>query len=398
VTVQLRIRPETAKRMTAQQEQALLRGAFASNPTSRELRYRLASLHNANDEFEATVELLGGVDGLDCGETLALTRALLAMETAETTRRACETAARAFLLADDDRQRAAALADQGKAQARLGDAAAQGSLEAALQLDPHNKNACKRLAALHLERDEAAAVLTMTAALQALGVGHSRLFAARAVAFARSGDAAAAREVVGLDRFLTRHSIDPPAGWASIEAFNVALAAELAAHPGLRRDRYGSASQQSWRIESPVSHAAPLTTALAAQLAAHVDQLVAAHSGYAHAWLAARPKQGILHSWCAITEGVGFEEWHVHQFGWMSGVYYVSVPEVVTQGEEAGGCIAFGLPEHLAGGAGAEAVGLELVRPHAGMALVFPSHAYHRTFPHGASERRVCIAFDIWPG
>jgi hypothetical protein len=327
-----------------------------------------------------------------------LTRALLAKETIEANVEACDAAERTFLLADTDRRRAEVLADKGKAQVRLGDSAALATLEAALELDPHNKNACKRLTALHLGRGDAQAVLANTAALLARGAGHSRLFAARALAFARLGDTAAARETVGLDHFLTRRELTPPAGWESAEAFNRALAAELLAHPGLRRDRYGAASQLSWRIESPASHGAPLCLALARRLAEEVEQLIAGHAGRDHAWLRGRPEQGILHSWCAITEDVGYEDWHVHQFGWLSGVYYVSVPDSVARGEDAGGCIAFGLPEDLAGQQAADAFGLDLVRPREGLALFFPSHAYHRTFPHGAGERRICIAFDIWPG
>ena len=397
MTVQVSIRPEAAKRLTPQQELKLLRGAHGSNPTSRTLRLRLASLMNANDEYAATIALLEGADDLGFGETITLALAMLAQETPEASRSACELAERAFLLAEDDRGRAEALAHKGKAQVRLGDDAALGTFTAALELNPHNKNACKRLAALHLGRGDAHAVLAMTADLRARGAGHSRLFAAQALALARAGEDAKAREVVALDRFLSRRQLAPPPGWESIEAFNRALAAELATHPGLRRDRYGSAAQLSWRIESPVCDAAPLSTALAQALAAHVEQGIAAHAAEKHPWLQARPPAGILHSWCAITEDVGYEDWHVHQYGWLSGVYYVSVPPSVAHGEDRGGCIGFGLPADLAGEAAAERFGLELIRPREGMALFFPSHAYHRTFAHGARERRVCIAFDIWP-
>jgi hypothetical protein len=397
MTLEVVIRPETAKHITAQQEHDLLSSAFASNPSSRLLRSRLAVAQSANDAFDATVALLDGADDLDFRDTLMLGRALLAKETTAATIRARETAQRALLAAEDDLQRAAALADKGKAEVRLGDDAAFVSLTSALTLDPYNKDACKRLAALHLGGDDPHAVLAFTAALQQRGVGHSRLFAARALAFARLGDTAAAREVVGLGRFLSRRQLPPPPGWESIRAFNEALAAELSAHPGLRRERYGSASQLSWRIESPASHVAPLTVALAHLLAAEAERLIAEHADESHAWLAARPEAGILHSWCAITEDVGYEDWHVHQFGWLSGVYYVSVPDSVARGQDAGGCIAFGLPEDLAGREAAEAFGVELVRPSEGLALFFPSHAYHRTFAHGAGERRICIAFDVWP-
>ncbi|HEY1426586.1 MAG TPA: hypothetical protein VGF50_07940, partial [Caulobacteraceae bacterium] len=317
MTAHVRIRPEMAKRLTSQQEFALLREAFAGNPGSALLRRNLAQMQIANDEFDATIALLGSADDLSFAEALMLTRALLAKETSEATRAARAAAERALGLADVDQQRAEALADKGKAEVRLGDDAALATLEAALEVDPHNKNACKRLAALHLGRGDPRALIAATDALLARGAGHARLFAARALAFARLGEVEAARDVVGLDRFLVRRALAPPPGWESTAAFNRALAAELLAHPGLRRDRYGSASQLSWRIESPASPVAPLTLALARQLAAQVEQLIGDHSRHEHAWLSARPQQGILHSWCAITEDVGYEDWHVHQFGWL---------------------------------------------------------------------------------
>jgi hypothetical protein len=29
--------------------------------------------------------------------------------------------------------------------------------------------------------------------------------------------------------------------------------------------------------------------------------------------------------------------------------------------------------------------------------MLFPSHAYHRTFAHESTERRICVAFDVRP-
>jgi hypothetical protein len=98
-----------------------------------------------------------------------------------------------------------------------------------------------------------------------------------------------------------------------------------------------------------------------------------------------------------MTDAEGFELWHVHQFGWISGVYYVDIPEAVTEGDDKGGCIAFGLPDDMVGEEAAAAFGEILVRPTPGLLMLFPSHTYHRTFAHGADERRICLAFDIQP-
>ncbi len=98
-----------------------------------------------------------------------------------------------------------------------------------------------------------------------------------------------------------------------------------------------------------------------------------------------------------IAESEGFENWHVHQFGWLSGAYYVRVPEAIANGKTQEGCIAFGLPDDLAGEAGAAAFGTRIIRPVSGLLLLFPSHTYHRTFPHGHRDRRICVAFDVKP-
>jgi uncharacterized protein (TIGR02466 family) len=105
----------------------------------------------------------------------------------------------------------------------------------------------------------------------------------------------------------------------------------------------------------------------------------------------------LLSSWCVITEREGFEDWHTHPQGWMSGVYYVEVPQSVSDGEGEAGCLALGLPEGLVGEEASAIFGRQVVRPRAGLLVLFPSHCYHRTFPHRSPGRRIGISFDLRP-
>jgi hypothetical protein len=73
------------------------------------------------------------------------------------------------------------------------------------------------------------------------------------------------------------------------------------------------------------------------------------------------------------------------------------VPESIAHGESEAGCIALGLPADLVGEYAAAAYGTGVVRPQSGLLLMFPSHTYHRTFPHGERDRRICVAFDLKP-
>jgi hypothetical protein len=280
----------------------------------------------------------------------------------------------------------------------MGDiAAARATLAEALALDPHNKDACKRLATLDLAAGDTGAVLAMYDDLASKGAAHSRLFAAKALAHAHRDERDQVRKMMGADDFFRADKLPPPPGWDSIESFNAALAEELMAHPGLRFDRYGTASELTWRIDAPLSRAAPLVRVLLDAIADAINAHVEAIGGADHPWAAARPSDAMLRAWCVITESDGFENWHVHQFGWLSGAYYVRVPDSIAHGDTEAGCIALGLPEDLAGEEAAAAYGIRVVRPQDGLLLMFPSHTYHRTFPHGIRDRRICVAFDVKP-
>lgn len=393
-----RIEIEPARLLSLGQELAVLRAALQRQPDSALLRGRLATALLVQDKFDETIALFDDGRALDAEAAGILVQAHLARESEADNRRVIKIVDRFLPLVDDDTTRAQFLADAAKAHRRLGEMdAARAGLEAALVLDPANKDACKRLAALDLDGGETARAISTLDRLATRGAGHARLHAARALAYARAGRIEASRQAVGFDTLHYRGMLDVPAGLADLDAFNDALAAELVAHPGLRFDRYGTASEQTWRIDSPLLGEAPMVRLLLDQIARTAERHVTFLNGTDHPWVHERPDRGLLHCWCVMTNGVGHETWHVHQFGWMSGVYYVRVPPSIATGAGLGGCIAFGLPEELAGDDAAECYGTELVRPKEGLLMLFPSHSYHRTFPHGSNERRICLAFDIWP-
>lgn len=388
---------DTAKAMTIAQECDMARLVNHRAPTPSN-RARLAELAFRNDDFETVIDLFEAAEEASFEDFWYLSQSYLARQTTADDAAARGAADRALALAHSPVRRAAALAARAKAERRLGLAAeARASLTAALREDPHNKDACKRLTALDLAEGRADAVVAWCDALAAQGVGHARLHGARVIAEAARGDLAAARRAGGFDLLGARQRLDPPAGWDDIDAFNQALATELLAHPGLRYESYGSASNFSWRIDHLEHARAPLTEVLLDAIARHVDARVAALAGVAHPWVSARPARALLRAWCVITDGDGFEGWHIHQFGWLSGVYYVAVPTVIVRGRDAAGCLAFGLPPEMAGSGPAEAFGLTMIRPEPGTMLTFPSHLFHRTFPHGAAGKRICVAFDVQP-
>lgn len=393
----LQLEREPEKSMTPGQELALVRAAHARAPTANNRR-RLVRMLMFEDLQDGVRTLLEGAADRSLLDEMALANAWLALEDGEGDRRALSAAERALALADRDTDRAAALALRGKALTRLGDrSGARLALGAALALDPGSKDACKRIAALDLADGRFDDVLALTERLGAEGVAHARLFGARMLAHAGRGDIAAARGEAGEPQH--HHAVDlaPPPGWDSIGAFNSVLSSELLAHPGARLDRYGSASNFTLRVEAPARADTPAVRALVGQIIATIERQVAGMDRAGDPWAAAMPSRAFLRTWCVITDSDGYEGWHVHQFGWMSGVYYVRVPDQIARGNSRNGCLAFGLPDDLTSAAAADAYGERIVRPREGLLLTFPSQAYHRTFPHETGQKRICFAFDVRP-
>jgi tetratricopeptide (TPR) repeat protein len=388
---------ESEKRLTIGQELDLLRAAHKRTPTV-DITSKLVKVLVLDDQFEEAVALLEEQVIRDYRNETFLTICYLSRETQADNNRALDAASRSFALSDNDKQRAAALAAIGKCEKRLGQVEqAKSTLRRALAYDPHNKDACKRLAAIMLDKGEADGLLDWTDGLQAQGVNHARLFGARVLGFARKGDIESSRVAEGFQSLHRTQQLDPPSGWTSIEEFNAALAVELVNHPAMRCDRYGSASESTWRIENPSRPDTPLFKALIAQIIKSLSTHISALAGHDHPWTLAVPEKAFLRNWCVITESTGFETWHVHQFGWLSGVYYVQIPDVIAHGVNKDGCLAFGIPEELVGEDISAQFGQHIVRPRPGMMLTFPSHTYHRTFAHGAGEKRICVAFDLRP-
>ncbi len=379
----------------------LLDGALARDPENLRLLGNLATRLVQLDRFEEVIALLAPrLEQLDFGLCLLLAKASFFKRGTDLVKAglALRAAERALHLAESDRQRARALADRGKALRELGEKAkGAADLEQSVSVDPGGAIGFKRYAILLLRSREYAALERLTSGLVEQGHGRTSVLSYRVLALTGLGQGEAARELAGFDRFGLVDQLPPPPGWADLAAFNAQVASEILANPGLRFDRYGTASQHSWRVDAPLGAKTPAIAALVRAIVANAGQTIAALPQAEHPWLAVRPDKLELKCWSVITGAEGFERWHLHPEGWMSGGYYVQVPEAVTSGSDNKGCFAFGLPVEDVGKAEAAAFGEKLVRPRSGMLSLFPSHAQHSTFPHGCEDKRICLAFDLCP-
>lgn len=111
-----------------------------------------------------------------------------------------------------------------------------------------------------------------------------------------------------------------------------------------------------------------------------------------HPFARRRPEELKLSIWCVVLNEQGHQRPHTHPAGWLSGVYYLQVPEFTDESGDAGAIELGCLPDEYMGGR--EPVS-RVIRPEPGRMLLFPSYFYHRTIPHHGDPPRICIAFDV---
>jgi tetratricopeptide (TPR) repeat protein len=97
-------------------------------------------------------------------------------------------------------------------------------------------------------------------------------------------------------------------------------------------------------------------------------------------------------SWSVKLASSGFHTNHIHQSGWLSSAFYLSLPPEV--GSSQAGALTFGVPD-VAFGLDLEPRRVEI--PRAGRLVLFPSYFWHGTVPFESQSPRITMAFDAIP-
>ncbi|MBL8547526.1 MAG: tetratricopeptide repeat protein [Hyphomonadaceae bacterium] len=196
------------------------------------------------------------------------------------------------------------------------------------------------------------------------------------------------------DRMVRTYEIPPPHGFFTTEAFNAGLAALLRtqhktnAHP---LDQYipnGSQTSRSLLAldEPAIKH---FLAAMDVAVRDYVGRLRendpvgarrAKHSRYSGLWSV------------RLGDG-GYQPNHVHDRGWISSAYFVSVIPGERPKDPRAGWLKFGEPNRPIAKCGPE----KLVEPEPGTLVLFPSYMWHGTVPFEGAER-LSLAFDLIPG
>ncbi len=261
----------------------------------------------------------------------------------------------------------------------------------ALAVNPRNATAHQMLGAERLMGGEARAALEHFDACVALGMNNAGVQAHRAIALTELGDKAAVQALVDLDRLVQPATIGDAHGFPSLQEFNAALAEHVARNVTLHEEKttvHGLDTDELLEADEPC------VVALKRFIYAQVEARLAGLPAGPHPFRLTAPKSWGTESWGVKMWRQGHQVTHIHRKAWLSGVYYVQLPEVVHERQEGHeGWIEFGRgPEELYASAKPE---VRLVRPVEGLLLTFPSYVWHRTIPFDGTRERISIAFDV---
>jgi len=103
------------------------------------------------------------------------------------------------------------------------------------------------------------------------------------------------------------------------------------------------------------------------------------------------PSGNIITSWSMIAEKESYHFSHNHHSAWVSGVFYIEVPEIQ---DHLGGSIIFS-PNGYDYPVKKESNDL-IIKPNSGEIIFFPSHLFHKTLPTESDSRRICLPFNIF--
>ncbi|GAB2614807.1 putative 2OG-Fe(II) oxygenase [Novilysobacter erysipheiresistens] len=202
------------------------------------------------------------------------------------------------------------------------------------------------------------------------------------------------------DTLASLEAIDPPARFADQDGFLKALAAILEPMHLARREPV----QQSLRGGSQTpgrlfGRGDPVLQATQVALRDAIDRWLAKlPSDDSHPFLRRKARTVRFGgSWSVRLWSSGSHANHVHQEGWMSSAFYVSLPPSVRSpppGNPAAGYLQLGQPP--------VELGLDLpprrvIRPEPGKLALFPSYLWHGTVPFEDTIPRLSIAFDMTP-
>lgn len=278
--------------------------------------------------------------------------------------------------------------------------AASAALKAwreAVDINPHNARAVSDLTYGLINKNDSRLARELCEGFLLRHPGEPLVVAALAYALAASNDESY-QQLLDYQNLVYAKPIALPAAYKSIAQFNAELANIVTEESSLTSEPLNKATtggSQTGELNLQPQALAELETAIRTAVTTYCENLNEAGLAHHQALSRAGDEYGVR-AWGTVLASGGRQTPHMHPTAWISGVYYVAVPDDLT---DQRGAIQFGLPPERAGITNKlpENFQVETITPEEGLLVLFPSYMYHQTLPFESSEARISIAFDALP-
>jgi tetratricopeptide (TPR) repeat protein len=213
------------------------------------------------------------------------------------------------------------------------------------------------------------------------------------VALSELGEHKAVNSLTDFDRFVVPVEMTVMPGFASLRDFNAALARWIVASTTQHADQTTVNGVDTGELLAAPD---PAIAILRDFVHGQIDRRQKMLPDASHLFARSAPKEWRTQSWGVRMWKQGYQVTHIHQKAWLSGVYYVQLPDSVQKhARDHEGWIEFGRgPDHLYRSSTPD---VRLIQPREGLLLSFPSYLWHRTIPFTSEQERFSIAFDVIP-
>jgi len=291
-----------------------------------------------------------------------------------------------------------ALVNLGLACYELGDlGAATRTLSQAVKANPYNARAIADLANSLTVSGDTAAALELSGSFLQHNPGERLVVAACALALHNAGQIAEARQLTDCTNLVREIELNCPANFESLESFNQAIAQHIRNDPSLLSTPTSKSTEggdQTGELNLRDGELADLGELFNGAIGQIVEAYIA-DDLKDHPLMASASNDWSLRAWGTLLRSEGRQIAHMHPLGWLSGVYYVSLPDQLDASDDEAGWLEFGCPpERFFRNTEPE---VRRYQPVAGKLIIFPSWLWHRTIPFTSDQDRISIAFDVIP-
>lgn len=268
------------------------------------------------------------------------------------------------------------------------------SLRRVVQLQPGSRSAHRNLLSTLLRSNRADEALDIVRALRREDPDEQYLIACEATALRLMGHAEY-KTFCNYEQMVKSYDIPAPRGFFTTENFNASLADILRlqhksnAHP---LDQFIHEGTQTGR--SLLLLEEPNIKAFLKTIDGAVRDYIAGLDPEAPDPMSQRKRDRFRYSglWSVRLAHGGYQPNHVHDRGWISSAYFVSVMANDKKKDQRAGQLKFGEPSRPMRGATPE----KFIEPKVGTLVLFPSYLWHGTVPFEGQER-LSMAFDVIP-